>query len=86
MPRVVPQYTIQNPTISDVAYIRFTRERDDQGVMGTVAHAQYTLKDESGNAVSSGSVSIRLTNPQQTALGNFITSNIPPEIIAQENL
>lgn len=86
MPRVVPSYTIQNPTVSSVNNLSIRRQSDGQGGFDTVVTAYYDLVDELGNRVASGAVSLALNASQQSQIGTFVTNNVLPLIVTQENL
>ena len=86
MPRVVPQYTIRDPVVTDVEYIRFTPRPKEGGGFETECLAHYKLKDEVGNVVVDGSVSFVLSAGVQSTLATFTTNNILPIIRTQEDL
>lgn len=86
MPRVIPQRTIQDPTVSEIMSITFTRQPNGPGAFVTVSSASYGLLDENDNVAAVGSVSNQLNGAQQSALATYINNHIIPAIITAEDL
>lgn len=86
MPRLVPSFTIQNPTPSSVVVMTLSRQSNGAGGFVTVCNAAYELEDENGNIVVRDAVDLQLSGAQSTAIANFINSHILPLIVSANNL
>lgn len=90
MSRTIPSYTINSLTASDFSSLVFTSRGDGQGGRVLLCTGTYkvttTPSDVSSPDQKFGSVTITCSSGQETAIRNFINSNLVPNANTQEGL
>lgn len=84
MPLVIPERTVQDPTVADVKTITFSRQSNGSGGFVTISTAYYELVDGAGEVAITGSVSTQLGATPQSQLATYITNHILPAIESAE--
>lgn len=93
MPRVVPSYTILDPTISNISQFVIRKEIVDDGQGGTTNElritAYYDLEADLPDVdidQKFESYSVQLAGAAKTSMVNYVNANIIPGIKTQEIL